>query len=472
MDEYLINKKYFFKGSWFFPKNGLEAKFSGTLEYNPDKTFSVLEVWAEKVFKFDNFVDEIILNGITVDGEKLTVTNLFCISIETTKSGQNITLYTFHVYGPILVGKHYDSIDDMYFTEAYYQFTGLTHFCINNRAKSGYIDDGLYIKYEKPSDVTLLKNDKMEHKVLYSYNSVSFGKNVKIETKEYFFLKSLKKYTLEEVSYHINVLNGFLIFFTNEKSHLTEIFTIEKEFKIYILNQFYREVEMVDLSEGMASHTLCRINDNIVNEKYRNWINLYAKQKNAMNKYFLLLRSEKYFVEEEFLMYTQLFEELHRNTNDFEQYKSDNDEHEEKIADILKFCPEEHIEWLKDKLKFSSEVNFSKRFSLLFKKYRIIFNEFLNINSKNRDRIIRKIVGTRNFYTHGSIESEENAEKNIQSIIILTKILKILIDCIIFTNLKYSDVEVNEAIYTKSEFYYLLYNVHREKLDWAKLLYL
>ncbi len=471
MENYLINEEYDFKGTWFFPNDDTNIIFSGALRYRPKEKFSILEVWSEKRLDFDVFREKKVFHGNTVKGEKLTLINFFCQTVNTTSGGQNLTLYEFHVYGSILIGKYYNDLSELRFGEVYYQFSGLENFITKKYVQSKFHDSGLEVSYEHPDDVILLHKKDIEHKIIFTYSNNPFGRNVKILSKEYFCLKNENKYSISESMDYLKVLNGFLLFFTNEKSHPTEMYAIDNEEQICILNQFYRDPKMEELSEGLAYPSLCILSDENVKQNYINWISLYVEQKTAMDKYFLLIQSSKYFVEESFLIYTQLFEELHRKSDKLVNLKEGDLKHEKKMSAILDSCPEEYKSWLMDKLKYSNEIYFRKRISNVLKKYITIFTVDLKINSKDKDRIISKIVETRNYYTHGSEEAYELAEKSMQGVIILTKLLKVMIDCIILSKLGYDDENVNKSIHTKSEFYYLLCNVQMHNIDWSKLVY-
>jgi hypothetical protein len=67
----------------------------------------------------------------------------------------------------------------------------------------------------------------------------------------------------------------------------------------------------------------------------------------------------------------------------------------ELTENLIKQCPEENQEWLSGRLQHGNEVNLGRRIKSIIEP----FKEFLG-SSKERNKLIRTIVDTRNYLTH------------------------------------------------------------------------
>jgi hypothetical protein len=76
------------------------------------------------------------------------------------------------------------------------------------------------------------------------------------------------------------------------------------------------------------------------------------------------------------------------------------------ISTVLKACPDEHIDWLKGRLIHGNEINLGKRLKKIIEP----FKEHLG-TSKERSKLLRKIVDTRNYLTHYSDNLESESAK-------------------------------------------------------------
>ena len=75
----------------------------------------------------------------------------------------------------------------------------------------------------------------------------------------------------------------------------------------------------------------------------------------------------------------------------------DEESYEALVSGIIKDCPERHRDWLKGRLMNGNEINLSNRIKKIIEP----FKEHLG-TSKERGKLLRKIVDTRNYLTHYS----------------------------------------------------------------------
>jgi len=76
------------------------------------------------------------------------------------------------------------------------------------------------------------------------------------------------------------------------------------------------------------------------------------------------------------------------------------------IATQLCLAPKEHRKWLRGRLFHGNEINLGKRIKKIIEPYKSYLG-----NSKERNKLIRGIVNTRNYLTHYSEELEKESVK-------------------------------------------------------------
>jgi hypothetical protein len=124
-----------------------------------------------------------------------------------------------------------------------------------------------------------------------------------------------------------------------------------------------------------------------------NWLDAYEAIAPALNLYFSIKTGAKDYLEGQFLALAQGLETYHRRTS---SEKLMNDDIFENLTNsLINQCPEENKEWLKGRLQHGNEVNLGIRIKSIIEP----FKELIGTN-KERKKLIRRIVDTRNYLTH------------------------------------------------------------------------
>jgi hypothetical protein len=79
------------------------------------------------------------------------------------------------------------------------------------------------------------------------------------------------------------------------------------------------------------------------------------------------------------------------------------------LATLLCLAPKEHRKWLRGRLIYGNEISLGQRIRKIIEPYKSYLG-----NSKERDKIIRGIVNTRNYPTHYSEELEKESTKGVE----------------------------------------------------------
>lgn len=124
-----------------------------------------------------------------------------------------------------------------------------------------------------------------------------------------------------------------------------------------------------------------------------NWLAAYETFRPALDLYFSATTGAHRFIDSRFLALVQAVETLHRRTSNetfLEQAAYD-----ALAATIVGLCPDEHKEWLRSKLAYGNEISLANRIKRTIEP----FKDRLG-SSKERKRLVRSIVDTRNYLTH------------------------------------------------------------------------
>ena len=90
-----------------------------------------------------------------------------------------------------------------------------------------------------------------------------------------------------------------------------------------------------------------------------NWLNAYDYLYPALNLYFSTKTGAQKYVDGKFLALAQGLETYHRRTS--AETLMEPDSFESVVAEVLKGCPEEHVDWLQGRLVHGNEINLGKR---------------------------------------------------------------------------------------------------------------
>jgi hypothetical protein len=90
----------------------------------------------------------------------------------------------------------------------------------------------------------------------------------------------------------------------------------------------------------------------------------------------------------------------------------------------------EHADWLREKLRYSNEINLRRRLKGLFAEFSYIFDDLL----PDRKRTINAIYDNRNYLTHYDPAARNRALKGAR-LLFLVEVLKLLIQVVLMREL-------------------------------------
>ncbi len=476
MEEYKINNKYTLDGKWFFPKKH-SITFYGQLIYDPEMFVPKLNFWANNNVDIKDINNNSIFLGHLTNGTPITLLNVTFRSSRQKTNENSFFSCECDVYGSILIGKHFNTIEEIILNELNFNFTGLSNLTFHDNFKSNYTEEAVSINYDIPNNISICKYENLSYEIFFLTEFNLFGKDRSINQKECLNIKSSNCFTYDDIEKQLNIFNNFLIFLTNKRSNTISVFALdENENQIGILNYWNKKRDLPELNQGMSSSVMFTSSKVSLEEQLLRWLKLYKDQESALSNFFYALSTEKYYIQEDFVLHVQILEDIHRHSNKFRQEKKPSDSQKDKnleyhkmISAILESCPPKHAVWLRDKLEIGNEVTLPDRIQEIIKEFKIIFEVYLKINGKTKSELVKKIVGTRNYFTHRSDQSKNKAIFNMKDIDVLTELIRTMINSIILYEMNYSVDIIKHEIYNKECFYSLLGLIQKKQIDWNSM---
>ncbi|MDC5413243.1 hypothetical protein OHW74_14725, partial [Acinetobacter baumannii] len=265
------------------------------------------------------------------------------------------------------------------------------------------------IIYNPPKPISFsLKND-MKIGIHFDYNLPGSPNltTAKITQNSYFKIISENLYGLEEFITIAHQITNFMSFamdgvvaLKNVSATSTEISSTRRNGRIYNVPIliYFQSISYVKEIPNKKPHNMIFTFNTIRNnaEKiFNNWLNAYESLSPAINLYFSTKVNSFQFLEGKFLALAQGLETYHRRIS--KETIMEQHIYEELVKKILEGCPDEHKDWLKGRLLHGNEINLGKRIKNIIEP----FKELLG-TSKERSKLIRNIVDTRNYLTHYS----------------------------------------------------------------------
>lgn len=263
------------------------------------------------------------------------------------------------------------------------------------------------ITYIPPDEVSLNLNNGMKLLITYSWTlpGLPHQREAKITQKTYFKLATEKERPLDEliaVAYKIATLLCFAIDQTvcieqvSATSNSINQEIGDGELSPVSISIYYRSLPYTKNEPTIDWHRMLFRFGQIAEDAERiinNWLDAYEYVDPALNLYFATKTGAHQYLEGKFLALAQGLETYHRRTSN-EKLMCDAI-FKDLTDQLIMQCPEENREWLSGRLVHGNEINLGRRMKSIIEP----FKEMLG-NNKQRNKLIRAIVDTRNYLTH------------------------------------------------------------------------
>jgi ApeA N-terminal domain 1 len=139
-----------------------------------------------------------------------------------------------------------------------------------------------------------------------------------------------------------------------------------------------------------------------------NWFNKTDSLRPVYDLFFAALYNPDEYLHSKFLSYVQAIETYHRRTKT--DYLIPEEQHRERIEEILKTVPENCRAWLERELEYSNRPRLRRRLKELLIEFPWLLGE--NSSRKDINAFVNTVVTTRNYLTHYNELLEEQAAKD------------------------------------------------------------
>jgi len=447
-----IEEEYVKTGYFWLPGNE-ERKIPGTLTISDggEIELEVVGLFDEgiKSLNSDNDLSRIIghieKDGlVTLDDCFYTKRNISFGSISKSKL----------LINRVLSGVAYDKDEDVKFNslsfsvDCFDEWVGISGINVEN----DWENRTATISYDPPKNITYSLGNSMQLEICFAYTLPGFPNTTeaKITQRSYFKLSSealrpLNDFT--EIAYKLTNLMCFAIDATVTLKNLSATSSeIQREggqqkkhptpIQIY-----YPSIPFSEKAPNKSWHQMLFNYDSIksnAQDVFNNWINAYEIISPALVLYFSTKTGAQKYLDGKFLALAQGLETYHRRTSN--ETLMDPKEFELLVSAIIEKCPNEHLDWLKGRLRHGNEINLGKRLKRIIEPFKNQLG-----NSSERSKLLRKIVDTRNYLTHYNEELRDNAAEG-RELWVLCQKMEIIFQLHFLKVIGFSDTEIDSVV--------------------------
>ena len=272
------------------------------------------------------------------------------------------------------------------------------------------------ISYVPPENITYALDNGMKLEICFAYTLPGFPNTTeaKITQRAYFKLSSEELRLLSEFTEIAYKLTNFLCFAIDTTVALKDLSatSIEiqrdggngKKYPVPI-KIFYRSIPFTEKVPNKDWHRMLftyRTIKNNAQDVFNNWLHAYEIMAPALSLYFSTKNGAQKYLDGKFLALAQGLETYHRRTSD--EQLMDSSAFEELVSTISENCPKQHVDWLNGRLMHGNEINLGKRLKRIIEPFKDKIG-----SSKERNKLLRKIVDTRNYLTHYSEDLKDDS---------------------------------------------------------------
>lgn len=398
------------RSGYFWLHDSAENKVPGTLLISDGG-----DIELEIVGLLDNSIEALngaddlsrIIGHIEEDG-LITLENCFYKNKNISFGGISKSLVCVN---QVLSGVAYDKGEAVKFNTLSFSIEGLDEWLGISGIKVTRSDDyrSATISYTPQQEIIYKLDNGFQLHILFGYTLPGFPNTTeaKITQKAYFKLSSETERDIcdfTEVVHQVTYLLCFAVDATVAISdvsatsnsivrELSENKTRPVEIKVYYPSlPFSQDVPKIDIHRMLFTFGHIRGDaGKIIN----NWLGAYDEIAPSLNLYFSAVTGVHRYLEGKFLALAQGLETYHRRTSD--EKLMDESEFRNLVAHSICHCPKDKRKWLRGRLIHGNEINLGVRIKKIIEPFKTHIG-----SNKERSKLMRDIVNTRNYLTHYS----------------------------------------------------------------------
>jgi len=283
------------------------------------------------------------------------------------------------------------------------------------------------ISYKPPETISFPLENGMNLKLCFSYTvpCSSELEEGKITQRAYFKISSKSLCELSESTDLAFKITNLMCFAMDETVSIKALTATSPEIMRDVggkqrpesIKIYYQSMPYIEKEPSVNRHNMLfnfgTIKSN-AKKIFDNWINAYGDLSPALGLYFSAKTGAQRYLDSKFLALAQGLETYHRRTSS--ETLMQPEEFRVLVDSILDFCPKDKKEWLKSRLIHGNEINLGGRLKKIIEP----FKQHIG-TSRERSKLLRKIVDTRNYLTHYNDELEGRAANDRELWILCVK---------------------------------------------------
>lgn len=308
------------------------------------------------------------------------------------------------------------------------------------------------IRYSPPEKIRMNLKNGMTLEICFAYTLPGFPNltEAKISQRAYFRLESESPRDLNDFTSTAFKITNLMCFAMDEVVSLKNVSATSSEIlrdggddkkypvpiSIYYQSiPFSEKIPKKNWHEMLFNYGAIKTN---AQQVFNNWLNAYEYLSPALGLYFSTKTGAQKYLDGKFLALAQGLETYHRRTSS--ETLMDNESYETLVSKVLEGCPAEHLDWLNGRLTHGNEINLGKRIKKIIEP----FKDHLG-TSRERSKLLRRIVDTRNYLTHYS-ESLRNKSAKGRDLWVLCMKMEVIFNLHFLKVIGFTDKEINGVV--------------------------
>jgi len=439
-------EEFEFQGIWWFPESE-DHQVAGTIKFQP-MSGTVLEVIGDDFGQINESVD--IICGFTNKGDPVTLYK--CQEIENTwATGYVGCRYRIQV---TFIGCHFTKEEDIVFDGLqieYFNFQewlGITGFTDNSRSFWSDTSSPVEVKYARPKRIEIQVNNL--NIAFVSWLSPHFD-SFDIRLKQSSFIEITPDKPMHYNQYHRQAIYHLRNFLTLgigapmlPKNVLGKNLKNTREgTEIPRPNEIFYSPKgaSVGNKDNIGSWDMLFRYEDIADNFQRylqNWFSLAEKLRPVIDIYFGISYIPSIYIHLEFLTLTQALEAYHRHMHGGEYMAKENYQSiEQALNDAI---PDEvdngHRDSLKSRIRYGYQYSLRRRLALILRDILEPYNQIVNKFFEHQAVFIKKLVDTRNYYTHYEEGPDSEPITDTNELYIFVQRMKLLMQLCLFAELE------------------------------------
>ena len=440
-----------FKGFWYLPNNK-ENKCAGTLTIRKNESCELELLGAlNNKRDFNIAFEPSIILGVTVDGKLITLYKTFEISRTHSVPGSITSKYSIRY---VLKGDHFENEEKLIFDKIICRFHYLKDWINIYGFQTIDIDNNkILIEYQRPNELQFKVDDKMNASFNFIINSPGhkYTHKAVIEQDVELVMTPQSEIQISQLLTYIWHFQNFISLAVFEPISIINCVIVNSKKGDQIGNTLVSTsidlyyVENINSFKNKNRHfrEFLFLYDDIkldFEKIIQKWFNQKITMDSITDLFFYNFNNPKKFDVNSFLNIIHAVETFHRRFYLNESISKE--EHNIRLKTIIKSVPEIYQTWIETKLGFSNEPSLQERLEVLLE---LISVDFLKLFIEDKEKFIKQLKDSRNYYTHYSTDLKKKALP-IFELYSLTERLKIILIFLILYKTGFADSQIIELI--------------------------